>query len=217
MKHEKKLSRAERAEKKRKRRNLVMGSTLAFLMVFSVLAFAIGSQFNPLVDSIEFNGYVFTPRQVQGGFLLFADIGGEEIGFYSDPYTTTSQVSLPPDIRDVLVGADTIYFTSKPSTTGDDLTVDTGLYEFLVRDLQRFSGKNVVRGQTEMDLFQDYNVINCYSATQSSPVILLEPDELSGEMLSPVDGEEYCYNFNIVGQDVILVRDYMILLLRGII
>ncbi len=210
------LSRRERAERKRKRRNLLMGSVLAGLMVFSVFAFAVMNQGFVPRNVIEFGGYEFEARQVQGGVLLFTDIQGQEIGFYTDPRDTSNRVSVNPEIRGVLGGASAIAFSSKPASAAGQGDLDQAFHELLVRDLQAFSNKNVVRGQTEEDVFMDYDLINCSDASSDMPVVVLGDPVLGEDSISVIDGFDYCFNLNAEGQEIIMLRDYLILLSHGV-
>ncbi len=211
------LSRAERAERKRKRRNLVMGLVLVGIMLFSIIAFATFDQGFGSGNIIEFNGYEFTARQVQGGVLLFADIQGREIGFYADPWETTTHIVVDQEIRVVLGDAGTIVFASKPVTLAGQVGIDQAFQELLIRDLQLFSGKSILRAQTEQDVFMDYPLLDCSNASSSTPIIITGEPLQDEKAITSIEGYDYCFNLNSQGQDIILLRDYLILLLNGVV
>ncbi len=211
------LSRAERAEKKRKRRNFFMGLALVSIMLLSIVAFAVFDQGFGTGNIIEFMGHDFTPRQVQGGVLLFADIQGQEVGFYANPWDTSSIISIENDIEDVLRATSTLVFASKPASLVDQADVDQAFLELLIRDLQAFSGKSILRAQTEEDVFMDHPLMDCSDASRDTPILLVGEPLPGEDAITRIDGYDYCFNINSEGQEIILLRDYMILLTMGVI
>jgi hypothetical protein len=199
---------------KQKRNSIIVGVLLVFLMIFSVVGFAIQGSTNS-GGAFDYNGFDFNIQRTQTNTIYTTQVNGVEIGFYNDPFFIESQ-SFSPELFEKLLNAQTITFTSNPLSDASLEGVDLRLYNIMIRDVELFSTKNIIKGYTSSDPFDPLPVRNCDDSS-SSNVVFVSNFGLTNnsELVTLID--EYCYAVNGINFDFIVLRDYIIYGTRGII
>ena len=206
-------SRIVREEKRRKRNSLIMGSILVFLMVFSLAAYGI-SQNNESANSFEYNGFKFQAENVQGGVLLFTNINGQKIGFYTDPLA--SQNVADSDFAGLSLRRVSSVVFSKEPVSGFDVAYNQVYYDAMIFDFQRFSQKNVLMGVTKEEVFNPVPVYTCEDATLTTMVFILSQGPFEVETPEIVKLDENCYGVRADMYQIFIVRDYLLYKLLGV-
>lgn len=204
---------ARRREQKRKRKVRIASYFMIFLMVLAVAGFVAtgpigGSEFS-------YNGIDFYVRSVNGNAMLMAEINDQEIEFYFDPFQAET-LTVPDNMRETILNAQEIIVTSLPFDEADP-TLDLRIQNAVHQDLDRFTEKRITRATTEVDRDFYYTVKDCSDATEQSPVLYMPLDMLNYTSTGIYEQEPYCYYLNAAGPDLLLMRDYFIYLLNGVI
>ncbi len=185
------------------------------VMIIGIAGFAALSPVGPSIGgSTEYNGYEFNIGIRDGVQLYFTEVDGQEIGFYNNPFTV-ERLNVSETFNQELRGAEEITVT-RPTDVPEE--VELGLFQILLRDFQNFASVTVANAYLEEDPFDDTPVRTCEDATAQTPVIKLiyDTDDLARET-GIYQESEYCYETHAFGQDIVILRDYLIMAQRGII
>lgn len=203
----------QKEKQRQQRKQLIVGGTLAFIMVFGVIGWAVQGAPSSQLDLINFQGVDFEVRQEagQGQVLFFAQTDMGEIVFYNDPFST-SNLDQPENFGQVLRNADSLSLTSHPDRNlgqGEDI-----IQQAIIRDADRYAGLTVQRTYTEEARFSDDRPVRtCDDATQSHPVVLLEQNVNASDFY--YDISEYCFGLDADQFDLLTARDQLLMNLLG--
>lgn len=204
-----------RQNKNKQRRNSIfMGVALVFLMIFSVVGFAIQGSINS-GGAFEYNGFEFNIQRSQTNTIYLTTLEGTEIGFYNDPFFIESQ-GFSPELFQKLLDASTITFTSTPLSDASLEGIDLRLYNIMIRDVDVFSNKMIQKGYTSSDPFDPLPIRNC-DFSSSENIVFVSNFGLTNDTGLVTLIDDYCYAVNGINFDFIVLRDYIIYGTRGII
>lgn len=217
------LSRQEKADKRKKRNTLIVGAVLIFLMIFSLVGVFVGPGStvgtgpvdNSDTPTFDYNGYNFEIRTVDGSTLYFVTVGQQEIPFYSTPFEALS-INVSETFKQQILSATSISFTSPSVELGEDTPLYTQYLTSISQDLSAGTQKVVRTGYLSEDFFGDVPVITCDDASASSIVLVAdEAYEITQGIFER--NQTGCYDMRVATQDLIKVRDYMMYVSWGII
>lgn len=199
---------------KKKRNVIVVGIIMVGLMIFSIVGFAFQGSLN-LGGSFNYNGFEFSIQRSPTSTLYFTELDGVEVGFYNDPFLIEA-LDIPSEFRSELLSVSSISVTSLPLSEINIEGIDLRLVNLIVRDVGVFTNVLTERAYTMSDPFELTPVRDCNSASPDRLVLNLNfGDTNETGLMTRVS--DYCYDVNGVNFDFILLRDYMIYVLRGII
>ncbi len=175
---------------------------MIFLMIFSVVGFAMIGGLGNVGGGFQYEGHSFEVRVINGNQMIFTEVNNVEVGFYTDPFNAQS-INFEQEAKEHLRTANTVYLVTNP----DDIRgIET---EILLRDYQNFANRNVIRAYTERDPFDPLPVISCEDATPDEAVLLVENQ--IGNMTTGITKEtDYCYRVQGLEIDIIFARDYLL-------
>ncbi|MCC7574466.1 hypothetical protein KO361_02650 [Candidatus Woesearchaeota archaeon] len=211
------MRRSAKLEKRRKRNNALIGLVLVFLMVFSILAFSLDLSNDQSI--IVFNDVSFSQRVIfddkvfmQELVRFHADLGGDVFLFFS-PFEA-GLVNVSADLS-FLKQADRVLFSRRPVSEEFEFNANLLFFDVLVFEFAEYSFKPAKYGLFSHSVYEsDREVINCDSASSSSPVFVL-----SEEVGSPAILEISPFCFEVVGngESLLRVSDYLLLSVQGVI
>jgi len=216
-KHKPKIS---KEDKKRRRNSIILGSILIFLMTFGIVGYGFTANSNTNHGSsyanFSYNNYEFRYATVNNNNIFVGIINGQEVPFYNHP-ADIENITVSDSFKENALAYQSIVFSAPTLSPEENIGQDQIYFDYLVKDLQTSSGKNIIRGMLSKDLFNDYPVYNCESATQNQPVLVLKSESDSGLPLGIYDTDkEYCYDLVASGLNVIKMRDKLLYIFTGV-
>ena len=216
----KKLSSAEKAERRKRRNSLIIGLVLIVLMIFGTLGAFYGGGGTISADStpgFEFEGQQFDIQTDQSGNSFYVtEISGSQVAFYSTPYEVRAL-----DIDDLFwqdyFASGTIIFTSEPLPEEGSIPMFQQYLNLVTGDLSASISKNFVRGYLEKDFFNEGSVYTCDDAGDGSLVLVYrgEPNNSTLAGIYPSNTEK-CYDLVATPANLILLRDYVVYVNWGV-
>lgn len=201
----------QKEKKRQQRKQLIVGGTLAFIMVFGVIGWAVQGAPSSQLDTFEFQGVPFEVRQEQNQVLYFAQTDMGEIVFYTDPFSI-SNLGQPETFGETMRNANSITFTSHPDRNlgqGEDI-----IQQSIIRDADRYADITVQRAYTEETRFSDGRPVrDCNDATQANPVILMQANTNASDYFYDID--EHCFGLDGDQFDLLTARDQLMMDLLG--
>lgn len=200
-------SEAIRKERKMRRNNIIIGIILLLLMVFSMFAVYFNGQNNDVNSNLEYNGYKFTVEDVNGGQMAATVVNGQKYYFYNLPQDAKAEIEVLEGI-DIIRSSTKIMFVKEPLGLNSQASSEELYFDAIVLDLQSFSGKQVLSGFSEEDVFSDKAVYTCENATADSPVIMLSKGAYQKINITQIS--EGCFELESDARGLLLLRDYLI-------
>ncbi len=186
-------------QKKERRKKIMMGFVLVFLMIFSVMGIIIGQQGS---EVLRYNDYKF--EVVEN--VYYTTIEGETKGFNYFP-SELENLGLNEEILMILMNAPMIYFTFNPESEQQDL-----VYIDLVRkDLTDNINKMIIDGMTTESEIYNLPIISCENSTSYVPVIYF--NQSINLSVKKVDD---CIVLNAKNYDFLKLRDLLIYKINGV-
>lgn len=214
----KKISREEKADRQRRRNSIIVGVVLVGLMIFGTLGAYVGSndQNNVIDNSFEYEGYKFKFVQEET-FSYYAVKVGEnaEVAFYSTPYQVKA-LSLDESFLNSY-SFSSLIFTSEPLPLKGNIPLYQQYLDSITNEITLSTGKTVLRGYLEKDIFNEGAVYTCDDASTQNLVVVYKgiPAKVVSPGIYSTDTEN-CYDLFATDADLILLRDYLVLLHWGI-
>lgn len=198
---------------------MIIGFTMIFLMLFSILAFSIDSAFQAPV-SFEFNGFEFSERIFFDDLIFFQDIrkyftivNGEEVSFYYPP-SSMNQVNVSGDNLSLLSSASFVYFTRAP-VEQEEFNPNLIFFDILKLEFAENSFKNSRQGLTSHNLFEsELGIVTCDIANSNSFVFVLSN---VSSMPSINEVKPFCFELVGSGENFLLLSDYLLYTVHGVI
>lgn len=203
----------QKEKKRQQRKQLIVGGTLAFIMVFGVIGWAVQGSPTSNVDVINFQGITFEVRQegAQGQIVFYAQTDMGEIAFYNDPFSINN-LDQPENFSQVVRNAESLSFTSDPDRSlgqGEDI-----IQRAIIQDARRYADLIVERAYTEETRFSDGRPVrDCDDATQRHPVVLLERNINATDLYYEIS--DYCFGLDGDEFDLLTARDQLLMNLLG--
>lgn len=215
------MRRSSKREAKRKRRNLIMGLSMVFLMVFSILAFAIDYSFFGR-SSFEYNGFVFSEKIVFDDLIFFQDIvryssviSGEEVYFFFPPNLMSAVVDSTENIS-MLKDASSVSFSRSPLVEGEESNLNSLFFDFIFFEFSRHSFKSSRRGVLYHTIFDsDLSIISCNDANSSSFVFILSEEISQDPSISEIS--PFCFEIKGSNEGLLYISDYLLYKSHGVI
>jgi hypothetical protein len=219
-------SKYEKQDAKRRRNSIIMGAFLVLVMIISIWGYA-GLQSNNSSTNFEYNGFKFRAGQLSNGQIIYlTTVKGVEVGFYNDPMSLLG-LNFSDDFKNTIKNAGLIYISYEPIPIDAQIPTDKSNFDIMQRDLSRFSGKDVLSAKQREDLLEESLVVTCENATAYGPVLLVNFSSSVNENVGANNGTQgfanlvssagnSCYQLNARNSDVVLMRDYLIYLSKGI-
>ena len=213
------MKRSSKKEQKRKRRNLIAGLIMLFLMVFSILAIALDNT-SRIQTSFEYNNFTINQQVVfseifQQDILRYStNINNQEILFYFAP-GTTNQITINATNINTIKTAQMLQFTREPMQDELDYTENVFFFEILKLEQNLYSPKIINAGITNMtDIEMEQPIITCQDATNTAPVM-----KLSNETgpLTITEIENYCFEIKATRDNLLIISDYLLYKAHGVI
>jgi hypothetical protein len=184
----------------KKRRNIVPGAFIAFIMIFSAFGVMFYGFSSPS-SKFEYNGYRF--EATQNGFVT--NVEGRRYAFSNHP-GSLEHINVSEGVADRIRGTRMLHLTYDPNQT---VVNEIAAAQFqLQQDLDTFG----IYGATAMTVENEYGlpVVTCSDATQFVPVL----DFREGDTSVELEGD--CIIVNAYREDFGRVRDRIVLGLLGV-
>jgi len=208
------MKRLSKSETKRRRTNIVLGLLMIFLMVGSIVAFAIIDNFDGGSNTFEHNGFRFEQIIVFDDVLFLSDIvrysttiNGEEVLFFFPP-SLTAQVNVSSSNIDYLSNSSVVLF-SRPSVEIDaEFDEDLLFFDYVVSEFFKFSFKQVRYGVLSESIFDsDLPVITCNDASKDVFVFFFSKN---GSVPSINEVSPYCFEVSGSRDNLLYVSDFLL-------
>lgn len=220
MRKKHKFSRFNRAERKKKRNNTILGIILVAIMVFSSLAFAVFSNTGASshTSAFNFSGYSFTIQTVNGNNLYETTINNQKVQFYSTPFDA-DKLNVSSDFKKNYLFSNILIISS----TAPPLEGVFPMYEQYIngisKEVEGITKKRVLRGYLTEDPINEYQKYDCSNAANDTPVIIYygsnNPDETRTTGIYNTN-QSNCYEFVGNEQDILILRDYLVYYNMGV-
>jgi hypothetical protein len=187
-------------EEMAKKKNILPGAFIAFIMIFSVFGVMFYGFSNP-GTKLEYNGYKF--KSEQG--LWVTSVDGRAYRFTEFP-GNLERINVSSGVIDRIRGTRMVYLTYDPNQTV--VQEIAGAQFQLQQDLAQFN----IHADTAMTVENEYGlpVVTCADATQFVPVLDFREDETSIELVGN------CVVVSAYRDDFGDVRDRLVLGMLGI-
>ncbi|MFP4568001.1 MAG: hypothetical protein ACLFN8_03580 [Candidatus Woesearchaeota archaeon] len=206
------MKQSTKKEQKRKRRNLIAGLVMLFLMVFSILAIALDNT-GRMQTSFEFNNHTINQKVEYNDIFqqdilkYYTTINEQEIEFYFPP-GTMNQININATNINTIKTAQTIQFTREPMHDELDYTANVFFFELLKQEYNIYSSKIITSGITNTSTLEmEQPIITCKDATNTAPVIKLS--NTTGP-LKITEIETYCFEIEGTNDNLLMISDYLL-------
>jgi hypothetical protein len=196
-----------RKEKKMRRNNIIIGVILLSVMIFSMFAYYFSSANNNVNPNLQYNGYTFTIENVKGGQMVSTSINNKKYLFYTLPQDSKSIMENMTGVN-VISASPKIIFVNEPLGLNEQASSDQLYFGTLVRDLQSYSGKQIISGVTISDPLSEKLVYTCDNATATSPVVIFKKGTYT--QMNITQNSTDCFEVTSDAMSLLTLRDYLI-------
>jgi len=216
-----KFSRFNRAERKKKRNNTILGIILVGIMVFSSLAFAVFSNNGASTahtSAFNYSGYSFTIQTVNGNTLYETTINNHKVQFYTTPFDA-DKLNVSLDFKKSYLFSNLFIISSTAPPLEGVFPVYEQYINGISKEVEGITKKRVLRGYLTEDPLNEYQKYDCSNAANDTPVIIYygsnNPNETRTTGIYNTN-QSNCYEFVGNEPDILILRDYLVYYNMGV-
>lgn len=216
-----KFSRFNRAERRKKRNNTILGIVLVGIMVFSSLAFAVfsgpGSSTHD-TSAFNYSGYSFTIQTANGNNVYETTINNQKVQFYTTPFEA-EKLNVSSDFKNAYLFSKILIVSSTAPPLEGVFPVYEQYINGISKEVEGITKKRVLRGYLSEDPLNEYQKYDCSNAANDTPVIIYHGSYIPNETRNAGiynTNQSNCYEFVGNEQDILSLRDYLIYFDMGV-